>query len=183
MSPVELQSRAAKEAIRAVPHVPVRRDGVRDPPSGTRHGGDDDGLISGSPSDPNQTYYNSYTVVSLLHVVRLEPVRAQCGRDQRPGRLSFPTGPGPARAITAAWRWRRRRRTAAPSSRRWCTPTASRRSACRTPRRRPVDVCVALTWEKKPLDSSVQPELPIPPQMAPGGRRYRIGHQPGWESV
>ncbi len=134
MSPVELQAELRKR-----PFVPFRMylsDGtvyeIRHPELVMA------GMTTaniGFATDPNQTYYNSYTVVSLLHVVRLEPVRAQCGRDQRPGRLTFAVPAGGA--ITRAWRWRRRRRTAAPSSRRWCTPTASRRLASRRLRRRP----------------------------------------------
>ncbi len=73
MSPAELQSELRKK-----PFVPFRMhlsDGtvyeIHHPdlvmPEITT-------ALIGFASDPNQTYYNSYTVVSLLRVVRLEPV-------------------------------------------------------------------------------------------------------------
>ena len=73
MSPVELQAELRKR-----PFVPFRiylSDGtvydIHHPDlvvPGMRT------AFIGFAVDPNQTYYDSYTVVSLLHVVRLEPL-------------------------------------------------------------------------------------------------------------
>ncbi|HVS35204.1 MAG TPA: hypothetical protein VMS17_06450 [Gemmataceae bacterium] len=73
MSPIELQSELRKK-----PFVPFRMylsDGttydIRHPdlvvPGMTT-------AFIGFAADPDQTYYNSYTVISLMHVVRLEPI-------------------------------------------------------------------------------------------------------------
>jgi hypothetical protein len=73
MSPVELQAELRKR-----PFVPFRMHLSDGTVYEIRHSelvvpGMTTAFI-GFAADPNQTYYHTYTIVSLLHVVRLEPI-------------------------------------------------------------------------------------------------------------